>query len=329
MARIDRLKKWATEQFGQPFLQWAALVPDASARRYYRAYLADKSYVVMDSPIETVPVASFISIAKRLKEHGFKVPEVIAVEPQEGFVLLSDLGDLSYQEALKQYEPTMLYPPTIDTLINIAQVELAGLPLYDQAFLERELDLCETWYLNQYLDKRLNDEQQQIWKKTKSVLIKKILQQPTVFMHRDFHCRNLMWHEGEVGVLDFQDAVRGPLGYDLISLVKDAYVDFPEEFTLDLMIRFWEKAKKAGLPVESDFADFYQAIEWIGLQRHLKILGIFSRLYVRDGNDRYLADIPRVLRYIYQCAARYHELRPFYVMLSCLHDLERVVRHTF
>lgn len=329
MSRIDTLKKWVAKQCGQPFLQWTALVPDASVRRYYRAYFPNKSYVVMDSPIELVPVEPFLCIANLLKNHGFKVPEIVAVEPQEGFVLLSDLGDLNYQEAMKQHEPTKLYSQAIDSLIKIAQVETVALPLYDEAFLERELALCETWYFNQYLDISLNDEQQRQWKNAKSLLIKKILQQPTVFMHRDFHCRNLMWHEGEIGILDFQDAVKGPLGYDLISLVKDAYIDFPEEFTLDLMVRFWEKAKKAGLPVESDFADFYQAIEWIGLQRHLKILGIFARLYVRDGNDRYLADISRVLHYIYQCTSRYHELRPLYNMLSRMHDLERMVGHTF
>lgn len=329
MSRIDILKKWVTEDRGKTFIQWTDLVADASVRRYYRVNFQDASYVVMDSPVDLVPVEPFVRIAKLLQAHAFWVPDIFAVEAQEGFVLLSDLGDLSYQKAIEQQDPFPLYHDALDVLIKIASVKTDDLPLYDQAFLQRELQIFEEWYVNQYLKTPLNDDKQQQWKDAQSLLIAKILQQPTIFMHRDFHCRNLMWQEGRIGILDFQDAVKGPIGYDLISLLKDAYVDLPETFVLDLMIRFWEKAKKADLPVPADFAEFYQAVEWIGLQRHLKILGIFARLYLRDGNDRYLADIPRVLNYIYKVTERYSELHSLHKLLKQIHETETSYDYTF
>lgn len=329
MNRTDTLKRWVENNTYTPVSQWIPLFADASVRQYYRARCGTTSYVVMDTPVDLVPVEPFVSIARQLKRAGLLVPEIFAVAEEEGFVLLSDLGDISYQTALQTHDPKMLYLRAIDALLLMQTLATDALPVYDSAFLRRELAICEEWYINKHLHTILEDDAADTWARSVALLIARISSQPSVFMHRDYHCRNLMWVNETPGILDFQDAVKGPVTYDLVSLLRDAYIDWPEEFVLDLAIRYWEKAREQGLAVAQDFSDFYRDFEWTGLQRHLKILGIFTRLYHRDGKAGYLADIPRVLNYIYKVTERYAELHGLRLLFARLHDTQIEAGYTF
>lgn len=320
MSRLSTLKNWVANYLKDEELHWTTLLGDAGARQYYRVLSQGRRFIVMDSPIDIAPTQPYIAIADRLQAGGVLAPAIFAADQQRGFLLLTDFGDLTYQEAIQEYEARPLYLAAVDSLIKIAQLEDAKLPLYDDAFLRKELGICEEWYFIHHVKRSWTDEMAKVWMQTTTLLLANIVSQPTVFTHRDYHCRNLMWVEGKVGVLDFQDAVKGPIGYDLISLLKDAYLEWPEEFVLDMMIRYWEKAKKEGLAVPSDFSEFYRNVEWLGLQRHLKILGIFARLYHRDGKDRYLAEIPRILHYINQVTKRYSELHGLHHLFKQIHD---------
>jgi aminoglycoside/choline kinase family phosphotransferase len=329
MNRLDTLKKWVESYTCAPIEHWHPLLVDASVRQYYRVQCANRQYVVMDTPVNLIPVSPYVGVAKRLTEGGVRVPDIFAVEPEQGFILLADFGDMSYQDALQIYEPQVLYLTAIDTLLKMQAVVDTGLLLYDAAFLRREVGICEEWYFTRHLNMTLQGEAAEIWERSIALLLARITSQPTVFVHRDYHCRNLMWVEGQPGVLDFQDAVKGPVTYDLISLLRDAYVTWPEEFVLDMAVRYWQKAKKQGLPIQPDFADFYQDFEWTGLQRHLKILGIFTRLYYRDAKDRYMADLPRVLHYIYKVTERYSELHGLRLLFARLHEEQAKVGYSF
>lgn len=329
MSRLTALKIWVRSYLQDENLAWITLLGDAGARRYYRVISRNTSFIVMDSPIDIASIKPYVEIANRLRSQGILTPTIFAEDPTRGFLLLSDFGDLTYQEAIQQYDAQPLYLAAIDSLIKMAQLNDAGLPLYDGAFLQRELGICEEWYFTHHLKLSLSEELAKLWTQSTTLLLGNIVSQPTLFTHRDYHCRNLMWVEDQVGVLDFQDAVKGPIGYDLISLLKDAYLDWPEDFVLDVMIRYWEKARQCHLPVSADFSQFYRDIEWIGLQRHLKILGIFARLYHRDGKDRYLAEIPRILHYIDQVTGRYSELHGLHQLFKRIHAREVSYGYTF
>ncbi len=292
---------------------------DASFRRYFRIDCADgNSVIVMDAPPEQEDSAKFVRVGQILAESGVSVPAVLAQDTAQGFLLLSDFGNTTYLHQLSPDTAHQLYMDAIAALLKIQRASQSDVfPEYDRAFLLRELKLFPEWYLQQHLGLTLTDKQQAELDKIFDALLARAMAQPQVTVHRDFHSRNLMViHPGNPGILDFQDALYGPITYDLVSLLRDAYIEWDEEMVLDWVVRYWEAAKRIGLPVNPDIDGFYQDFEWMGLQRHLKILGIFARLHHRDGKDHYLNDIPMVLDYVRKTASRYAVFKPLLRILE-------------
>lgn len=277
----------------------------------------------MDAPPPQEDCTPFVKVAQLLLAAGLHVPKIIAQDIKQGFLLISDLGNDTYLSVLNKDNAQKLYTEAADTLIKMQLASQEGvLPGYDEALLLREMQLFPDWYINKHLGITLTVEQEAVLQNTFSVLIQNILAQGQVTVHRDYHSRNLMLtKEQNPGVLDFQDAVYGAITYDLVSLLKDAYIEWDEEQIIDWAVRYWQPAKKAGLPVPDDFSEFYRDFEWMGAQRHIKVLGIFARLYHRDGKDGYLKDMPLVMHYLRKACERYVELRP---MLRLLNQLENV-----
>jgi N-acetylmuramate 1-kinase len=323
--RYNLLESWLQRQLpDRPF----ALSPassDASFRRYFRLAFADgsPSLIAMDAPPPQEDCRPFVTIAQLLADAGIHVPKVIAQDLAQGFLLLSDLGNTTYLTQLltKPAEADAVYQHAIETLVRMqAGTQASALPDYDRSLLARELALFPDWYVTRHHGYTLTDTDQQTLHKTFDQLLANNLAQPRVAVHRDFHSRNLMLSQPDPGVLDFQDAVNGPITYDLVSLLRDAYIEWPEERVLDWTIRYWEAARKAGLPVNPAFGEFYRDFEWMGLQRHLKVLGIFARLNHRDGKDGYLKDLPLVSRYVRSVCERYTTFTP---LLRLLDRVER------
>jgi aminoglycoside/choline kinase family phosphotransferase len=305
---------------------------DASFRRYFRVDLGDgSSAIVMDAPPPQEDVRPFIAVATLFGTTGVSVPTVLAQDVAQGFLLLSDLGAITYLQQLNADTAPALYLDAIDALVQIQMHSQPGvLPDYDRALLQRELMLFPDWYVAKHLGVTLSEAQHKSLNGVFDALLANNLAQPQVYVHRDYHARNLMvLPVGNPGILDFQDAVYGPITYDLVSLLRDAYIEWDEEQVLDWAIRYWERAKRAGLPVNPDIDAFYRDFEFMGLQRHLKVLGIFARLYHRDGKDAYLKDLPLVLRYTRKVAGRYKVLAPLIVLLDELEDKAPSVGYTF
>jgi len=308
--RRTRLEHWlATQLRGERF----SLTPaseDASFRRYFRATLEDgRSFVAMDAPPEKEDCGPFVRIARLLTDAGVHAPVVHAQDLGAGFLLLSDLGTRTYLAELTAATAGALMSDAIDALIRWQLASRPGeLPPYDEALLRREMNLFPEWYVARHRRKTLTASQAETLERIFALLVQSALAQPAVYVHRDYMPRNLMVSEPNPGVLDFQDAVMGPITYDVVSLMRDAFISWEEEQVLDWTVRYWEKAKRARLPVESDFGEFWRAFEWMGLQRHLKVLGIFARINYRDGKPKYLADTPRFLAYARPVAQRYREL---------------------
>ena len=304
---------------------------DASFRRYLRVDTqAGASLIVMDAPPDKENCEPFVKVAKLMQLAGLKAPEVLAWHEAQGFMLLTDLGDQTMMSAIDVKNPQAnhaLYMQAVDALIAWQLSSKAGvLPPYDEALLNRELSLFPDWYLAQHRQIDVQGKIRNTLDSTFKMLVTRNLASPSVFVHRDFMPRNLMMPTGSdaaLGVLDFQDAVYGPVTYDVASLMRDAFLTWEEDFVLDVTIRYWEKARKAGLldfeDWHQDFGVFYRAVEWMGLQRHLKVAGIFARLTLRDGKEKYLADAPRFIAYIRSTAARYIELRP---LLRLIEEVE-------
>ena len=291
---------------------------DASFRRYWRATLPDgATYVVMDAPPDKEDCRPFVRVARMLADAGVHAPEVLAQDLGQGFLLLTDLGSRTYLQALSAQNAAQLFADAIDALIRWQLATRPGeLPPYDEALLRREMNLFPEWYVGQHLKKKLNEQQTDALEAVFAALVKSALAQPVVYVHRDYMPRNLMVCEPNPGVLDFQDAVLGPITYDMVSLVRDAFISWEEERVIDWSARYWEKAKRAGLPLADDFGEFWRALEWMGLQRHLKVLGIFARINYRDGKPKYLADTPRFLAYARDVAKRYGALAPLARLLD-------------
>jgi aminoglycoside/choline kinase family phosphotransferase len=304
---------------------------DASFRRYLRVDTqTGASLIVMDAPPDKENCEPFVKVAKLMKLAGLKAPEVLAWQEAQGLMLLTDLGDQTMMSAIDAKNPQAnhaLYMQAVDALITWQLSSQAGvLPPYNEALLNRELSLFPDWYLAQHRQLDVQGKMRNTLDSTFKMLVTRNLAGPSVFVHRDFMPRNLMMPTGgdsALGVLDFQDAVYGPVTYDVASLMRDAFLTWEEDFVLDVTIRYWEKARKAGLldfeDWHQDFGVFYRAVEWMGLQRHLKVAGIFARLTLRDGKEKYLADAPRFIAYIRSTAARYIELRP---LLRLIEEVE-------
>ena len=292
----------------------------------------------MDAPPDKEDCGPFIHVAGLLGEAGLNVPDVLAQDLANGFLLLPDLGAQTYLNAL-QSDPgraDALYGDAIASLVDMQRHgDAASLPAYDRALLLREMELLPDWYIARHRAFTLNDRQAADLQKAFETLIANNLGQPAVFVHRDFHSRNLMvsspgaGNGRNPGILDFQDAVRGPITYDLVSLLKDAYIEWEEEQVLEWAIRYWKAAGAAGLPVDADFGAFYRDFEWMGLQRHLKVLGIFARLYHRDGKDQYLADLPLVMRHTRKTCERYVAFTPLLRLFDAIERIERPGGFTF
>jgi aminoglycoside/choline kinase family phosphotransferase len=305
---------------------------DASFRRYFRVDSADgNTCVAMDAPAPQEDVRPFIHVAEVFGAAGLSVPRVLAQDVERGYLLLTDLGSTTYLHQLNNDTAHKLYLDAIGALVLLqTQSQPDVLPEYDRALLHRELMLFPEWYIGKHLGVTLPAEQTATLNRVFDALLANNLAQAQVYVHRDYHSRNLMvLQKGNPGILDFQDAVYGPITYDLVSLLRDAYVQWDEELVLDWAIRYWESAKRAGLPVNPDIDAFYRDFEFMGVQRHLKVLGIFARLYHRDGKDAYLKDLPLVMEYTRNAARRYRELAPLVRLLDDLEDKTPAVGYTF
>ena len=308
---------------------------DASFRRYLRVNTTQggvgATLIIMDAPPEKENSQPFVNVAALLKDAGIRSPQVLDWNEPQGFMLLTDLGSRTMMQTMDPTRPPPLdlYLQAIDALIAWQLASREGvLPPYDYALLRREIDLFPQWYLKEHRQVTLSEKQTQVMESAFEAIIASNLRWPSVYVHRDFMPRNLMVADdapslGTLGVLDFQDAVYGPITYDIASLMRDAFLSWDEDFCLDVTIRYWDKARKVGLPVGDDFGEFYRGVEWMGLQRHLKIAGIFARLTLRDGKPKYLADTPRFIGYIRSTCDRYIELKP---LLRLIEDIEGIVQ---
>jgi aminoglycoside/choline kinase family phosphotransferase len=315
---------------GRPFTL-APASADASFRRYLRATFDDgTTRIVMDAPPSHEDVRPWLHVQRLFHDAGAHVPEVFATDLDRGFLLLSDLGATTYLAALTEANADEHYRAAIDALIRIQLASRPNeLPPYDRALLQRELDLFPDWYLAQHLKLTLSESQSSQLAAVFEKILAVNLAEPAVYVHRDYHSRNLMVATPNPGIVDFQDAVYGPISYDLVSLFKDAYIEWPEERTLDWLIRYWQAARKAGLPVRADFGDFHRDYEWMGVQRHVKVLGIFARLYHRDGKDGYLKDMPLVAKYLRAACQRYRDLTPLLRILDLAENRQAQAGYTF
>ena len=313
---------------------------DASFRRYFRIDSAAPgvgSCIVMDAPPAQENCQPFVQVGRLMADAGLRVPEVLAWDEPQGFMLLSDLGHQTLLDAIDPAQPKANLPYYLQAIDALVAWQLASkpgvLPVYDAVLLNRELQLFPDWYLAKHRGLILAPDQQALLDSTFQLLVAHNLSAPSVYVHRDFMPRNLMVNPGgagqPLGVLDFQDAVYGPISYDIASLMRDAFLSWGEDFVLDVTVRYWQKASKAGLPVDSDFGEFYRQVEWMGLQRHLKVAGIFARITLRDGKPKYLADAPRFIGYIRATAGRYRELLPFMRLIDTLEGVAPVSGYAF
>jgi aminoglycoside/choline kinase family phosphotransferase len=324
-ARLQSLSHWTAKALGTGAFALAPASADASFRRYFRitpvfTWHGHSTLIVMDAPPAQEDCRPFVHVAGLLRSAGLNAPEVLAGDPEQGFLLLTDLGTRTYLTALDAASAPALYRDATDALIRWQQATRdPALPPYDEALLARELALFPEWYVGRHLGVTLMPAQHTTLADAFQRILDNNLAQPRVFVHRDFHSRNLMLCEPNPGILDFQDAVLGPITYDLVSLLRDAYIEWEEPQQIDWAVRYWERARGAGLPVDADFGAFWRDFEWMGVQRQLKVLGIFARLNHRDGKAAYVDDMPRVLRYLRGACARYRALEPLRRLLDDLH----------
>jgi N-acetylmuramate 1-kinase len=315
LQRTAALHAWLGGLFPAETWRLEPASADASFRSYFRISLIDRgeSRIVMDAPPQQEDCRPFIQVAALLRQAGLNAPAVLAQDLEQGFLLLTDLGSTTYLAALQQDDAAAdgLFRDATDALVAWQLASRPGvLPPYDAALLRRELDLFPDWYLARHLGVALSPQQREALERMFALIMANNLAQPAVYVHRDYMPRNLMLSQPNPGILDFQDAVYGPISYDLASLVRDAFISWEEERALDWVVRYWDKARRAGLPVGADFGDFYRDLEWMGLQRHLKVLGIFARINYRDGKPGYVEDTPRFVRYARAVAGRYNALAP-------------------
>jgi N-acetylmuramate 1-kinase len=331
-SRRAAFERWMQGVVASHGIDLSSLTPasaDASFRRYLRVQARTdgqvRSLIVMDAPPPQEDVRSFVHVAGLIRAAGLQAPEVLHADQAQGFLLLTDMGQELYLDALAASDAAQADRLMRDALNALLQFQLgvdaAGLPPFDEALLARELALFPQWCVQREFGIRWTAPQQAVWQRCCELLIKSALAQPQVAVHADWMPRNLMVSAPGLptpGILDFQDAVRGPISYDLASLLRDAFISWDEAQELDWAVRWWQQARAAGLPVDADFGEFWRALEWMGLQRHLKVLGIFCRLKHRDGKAHYAADLPRFFAYATKVALRYGPLKPLLQLLEPL-----------
>lgn len=334
-ARLNQLRSWLDNFTGHYRLNLTSLAPasaDASFRRYFRLdsdSAFGKTLIAVDAP-PPEKCREFVQVAGLLEAANVHVPKILEADFDAGFMLVTDLGTTTYISVLDEKNARPLMRSAIDTLIQFQQTAREGvLPVFDEAFLRREMELLPEWFIGRHLGREVTADERKTLDETFALLVQNALAQPQTFMLRDYMPRNLMVCEPNPGVLDFQDAVYGPITYDMASLMRDAFISWDEEFQLDCVAYYWERAKRAGLPVDPDFGEFYRQLEWMGLQRHIKVLGLFARIHYRDGKPRYLADLPRFIGYARKVAERYAPLWPFARLLDSLEGRAVEVGYTF
>lgn len=337
-SRLVLLRHWLQGIAGQHQLALDTLRPassDASFRRYFRLQAGTGTLIVMDAPPGHEDCGPFLHVGGLLQQAGLNVPAVVAENRQHGFLLLSDLGEQTYyqaiQDGLSDQRLQRLYREALGALVRLQHAPCTGLPAYDAARLQAELTIFPEWYVQRHCGAALNEADQAAMHDAFALLIKDNIKQPSVLVHRDFHSPNLMVgdNDADPGIIDYQDALRGPITYDIASLVMDARTTWEEAQQLDWAIRYWEAAKATGLPVAEDFAEFHRAYEWMGLQRNLRILGVFSRLSHRDGKHHYLDHMPRVNNYVRQVASRYGVFGKLLRLLDKLENRQITTGYTF
>jgi aminoglycoside/choline kinase family phosphotransferase len=327
--RLQHLKVWLDKQLATLFAEqgWGAVPPatltaassDASFRRYFRWEGDGKSFIVMDAPPPQENCKPFVDIAFLLAKSGINVPKIYAEDLERGFLLLNDLGNKTYLDVIDSENADDLFNDALQALLAFQQLPMvAPLPSYDVALLRRELELFPEWYVKRELGVEFDAAQQVLWQQVSDLLIDSALAQPKVLVHRDYMPRNLMLSEPNPGVLDFQDAVYGPVTYDVTCLFKDAFLSWPQERVSGWLESYWQQAGALGIPVQPEFEDFLRASDLMGVQRHLKVIGIFARICHRDGKPRYLGDVPRFFAYIEAVIARRPELAELDVLLASL-----------
>ncbi|QLF92854.1 phosphotransferase [Pseudomonas sp. ABC1] len=321
--RLQELTAWFERQLpdlyaDSPQGRLTSASSDASFRRYFRWEEGQgRSLILMDAPPPQEDCRPFVRMAALLAEAGVHVPRVLAQDLQKGFLLLDDLGRQTFLEVIDAQNADELFDVAIDALLALQAHPLdETLPRYDEALLRRELELFPEWYVQRHLGLELTTAQREAWARISRLLIDSALAQPQVLVHRDYMPRNLMLSEPNPGVLDFQDAVIGPVTYDITSLFKDAFVSWPEARVEAWQALYWQRARERGVPVQDDWQDFRRASELMGVQRHLKVIGIFSRICHRDGKPRYLADVPRFFAYIRTVLERRPELHELGMLLD-------------
>jgi hypothetical protein len=306
-ARLNSINQWLITTLGTNDFQISAASSDASFRRYFRVAQGDTTYILMDAPPEHEELAPFVQIAKLLQTNGVNVPKVYNESTEHGFLLLTDFGNQSLLSVINQENSSSLYQLAINELINIQKIksDIEDLPCYDSTLLSNEMSLFSEWFLNTHLKIETPEFIGSIF----DTLISNAVKQPQVLVHRDYHSRNLMVIDNQkLGVIDFQDAVLGPISYDLVSIFRDCYILWPEQDIDVWLNEYLEKAKLNNLVATSiTFSEFKRWFDLMGLQRHIKVLGIFCRLYYRDGKPNYLDDLPLTLHYVLTVASRYPE----------------------
>lgn len=292
-------RDWALSRLGWEEGQFTPASEDASFRRYFRLQQGAGSWVVMDAPPAREDCRPFIAVTTLMQRAGVHVPQILAEDLDRGFLLLADLGRQTFLPVLDEGSADALFTAALEALIRWQQATQEGvLPRYDEALLRRELALFPDWFVARHLGRSFDAQESRLWASICDVLVSSACAQPQVFVHRDFMPRNLMVSEPLPGVLDYQDAVLGPVTYDVISLFKDAFLSWPQSRVDGWLRQYWERAREVGLPVMSAFEAFALAAERMGSQRHLKVLGIFARIRYRDGKPRYLDDAPRFVGYL-------------------------------
>ncbi|WP_313407944.1 aminoglycoside phosphotransferase family protein [Stutzerimonas kunmingensis] len=325
--RLLDLSAWLEQQLPEVFVrcgwgevpaaQLTAASSDASFRRYFRWQGGERSLIVMDAPPPQEDCRPFVKVAQMLDQAGVHVPQILASDLERGFLLLTDLGRQTYLDVIDQSNAEQLFEDAVEVLLKFQLHPVTQpMPAYDEALLRRELQLFPEWYVQRHLGHSFSEAQQAAWERICRQLIDSALAQPRVLVHRDYMPRNLMISEPNPGVLDFQDAVLGPVSYDITSLFKDAFLSWPEAQVRAWLEGYWHKARAAGVTLPESLDEFLRASDLMGLQRHLKVIGIFARICHRDGKPRYLADVPRFFAYIEAVLARRPELAELQQLLA-------------
>lgn len=318
-ARALAARDWARQQLGRPAAGFAPASADASFRRYFRLVDGEDSWVLMDAPPAQEDCVPFLKVTALMHAAGLNAPQVLAQDLVAGFLLLSDLGHRTWLPVLGADNAATYFEAALQALVRWQQASRPGvLPAYDRALLGRELQLFPDWFVEHHLGRRFDAVERGLWETVCDRLLDSALAQPTVFVHRDFMPRNLMVSDPNPGILDYQDAVMGPISYDVISLFKDAFISWPQAVVDDGLRRYWVLAREAGLPVDPDVDQFRLQAERMGSQRHLKVLGIFARIRYRDGKPQYLEDAPRFVGYLRARCAVDAEMAPLADLLDRL-----------